>query len=49
MGLSKKLFVCFEKKGPKWPTQKTMFFKTVNSQYFFVKLSGIGPWVSRIN
>ena len=26
-----------------------MFFKTVNSQYFFAKLSGIGPWVSRIN
>jgi len=28
---------------------KTTFFKTVNSQYFFVKFSGIGSWVSRIN
>ena len=26
-----------------------MSFKTVNSQYVFVKLSGIGPWVIRIN
>ena len=28
----------------KWP-----FFKTANSQIFFVKISWIGPWVSRID
>ena len=37
------------KKNPKWPTQKNYGFQTVNSQYFSAKLSGIGPWVSRIN
>ena len=29
--------------------KKAEFFNSVNSQYFFVKISGIGPWVSRIN
>ena len=33
----------------KRPTQKTEFFNTANSQYFFEKNSGIGPWVSRTN
>ena len=28
--------------------KKSAFFKTANSQYFFVKISWIGPWVSRI-
>ena len=28
----------------KWP-----FFKIANSQKFFVKISWIGPWVSRID
>jgi hypothetical protein len=42
MGLSKTNIVLEEKKS-KWPTQKTKFFKTINSQYFFAKLSGIGP------
>ena len=37
----------YEKKNPKWPTQKTDFFKTTNSQYF-VNFSGIGPWISMI-
>ena len=32
------------KKNPKWP-----FFKIANSQNFFVKISWIGPWVSRID
>ena len=27
---------------------KTEFFNSANSQYF-AKISGIGPWVSRIN
>ena len=31
----------------KWPTQKTQ--NSANSQYFFTKISGIGPWASRIN
>ena len=31
----------FEKKVQNGPLKKTMFFKTVNSQYFFMKLSGI--------
>ena len=29
--------------------KKTMFFKIANSQYFFVKILWIGPWVSRID
>ena len=29
--------------------KKNEFFKTVNSQYFFAKISGIGPLVRRIN
>ena len=38
--------IFLEKKGPKWPTQKTEFFKIANSQYFFVKISWICPWVT---
>ena len=30
-------------------TQKTEFFKTANSRYFFAKILKIGPRVSRIN
>ena len=33
--------------GPKWPTQKTEFFKIANSQDFFAKILQIGPWISR--
>ena len=29
--------------------KKTAFFKIANSQKFFVKISQIGPWVSRID
>ena len=29
--------------------KKTEFFNSANSQYFFVKISWIGPWVSRID
>ena len=28
--------------------KKSAFFKIANSQYFFVKILCIGPWVSRI-
>jgi hypothetical protein len=31
------------------PLKKTEFFKTTNSQYFFTKISGVGPWVRNIN
>ena len=48
MGM-KQFFFFFEKKYSKWPTQKNLDFQTTNSQYFFVKISGIGPLVSRIN
>ena len=40
--------IFFEKKKSKWPTQKTEFFNSANSQKFFVKISWIGPWVSKI-
>ena len=33
----------------KWPTQKSEFFKIANSQYIFLKILWIGPWISRIN
>ena len=29
--------------------KKTKIFNSPNSQHFFAKISGIGPWVSRIN
>jgi hypothetical protein len=29
--------------------KKTDFFKIANSQIFFVKISWIGPWASRID
>ena len=36
-------------KKSKWPTQiNWFFFNSSNSQYFFAKISGIVPWVSRI-
>ena len=38
----------FEKKIKMADSKKTEFFKIANSQYFFVKISWIGPWVSRI-
>jgi hypothetical protein len=51
---SPRTFDCFswdlaKKKIQNGQLKKTTFFKTINSQYFFTKLSGIGPWVSRIN
>ena len=41
--------IFFEKKIKHDRPKKTKFFKTVNFQYFYAKISGIGPWVSRIN
>ena len=37
------------KKKSKWLTQKRSFSSSANSQYFFMKISWIGPWVSRID
>ena len=39
----------FEKKFQICQSKNTEFFKIANSQYFFVKVSGISPWVYRIN
>ena len=47
MGMKQKLKR--KEKNEKWLTQKTQFFKIANSQYFFVKISWIGPWISRID
>ena len=43
---NKKFF--FEKKIQNGRLKKRSFFKIANSQYFLVKISWIGPWVSRI-
>ena len=43
----KKIFL--RKKNSKWPTQKTSFSRSANSQYFFMKFLWFGPWVSRID
>ena len=37
----------FEKKIKMADTKKTEIFNSINSQYFFVKMSWIGPWVHR--
>ena len=38
----------FEKKNPKWPTQKKVIFQNRQFSIFFLKISWIGPWVSGI-
>ena len=48
MGWSKNKFFWKKKFQNGW-LKNSEFFKTINSQYFFAKISGIGPWVSRIN
>ena len=51
--LHKKLWLIFmgmKQKNPNGRLKKTEFFKTATSHFFFfMKISGIGPWVSRIN
>ena len=49
LGWSKKKKKKIEKKVQNGRLKKNMFCQTVNSQYFFTKLSGMGPWVSRID
>ena len=48
MGMRQKIFFFFAKKNSKWRLKKRSFFNSVNSQYVFVKISWIVPWVSRI-
>ena len=38
-----------QKKISKWPTQKIWVFQNRQFSIFFVKISGIGPWLSRID
>ena len=47
MGMKQK-FYFFEKKFLNGELKKTEFFKIANFQNFFVKISWIGPWISRI-
>ena len=41
----KKIF--FEKKNQNGELKKTEIFNSPNSQYFFSKITWIGPWISR--
>ena len=38
-----------KKKKSKWLTRKSLFSSSANSQYFFAKISWIGPLVSKID
>ena len=49
MGMKQKKPFFFEKKIKMADSKKTEFFNSANSQYFFAKILGIGPWVSKIN
>ena len=42
------VFIEIEAKKSKWPTKKNSFSNSANSQYFFTKLSWIGPLASRL-
>ena len=46
MGMKQLLLFFF---NSKWPTQKNNLFKIADSHYFFVKITWIGPWVSRMD
>ena len=48
MGMRQKKIFFLKKKIQNGRLKKRSFFNSVNSQYFFVKISWIGPWVSRI-
>ena len=47
--MKQKSYFFFEKKNSKWPSKKKVIFSSANSQYSFVKILWIGPWVSRID
>ena len=48
LGWSKNFFFFLKKKIQNGRLKKRSFSSSANSQYFFMKISGIGPWVSRI-
>ena len=48
LGWSKKK-IFWKKNQNGWLKKTTEIFNSPNSQYFFAKISWIGPWVSRIN
>ena len=45
----KQKYFFFEKKIQNGHLKKRSFSSSANSQYFFLKISWIGPWVSRID
>ena len=48
--MKEKKFKMADIENSKWPTQKKNSFSSSDkSQYFFMKSSWIGPWVSRID
>jgi hypothetical protein len=50
MGMKqKKLKKKLKKKIQNGRLKKSSFSSSANSQYFFLKISWIGPWVSRID
>ena len=49
MGMKQKKFFFEKIKFKMADLKKRSFFKIANSQYFFVKISWSGPWVSRIH
>ena len=49
MRIKQKKFLFSKKKFQNGRLKKSAFFKIANSQCFFVKISWIGPWVSRID
>ena len=49
MGMRQNFFFFLKKKIQNGRLKKRSFFNSVNSQYFFVKISWIGPWASRID
>ena len=49
MGMKQNFFFFLKKKIQNGRLKKSAFFKIANSQFFFVKISWIGPCVSRID
>jgi hypothetical protein len=47
--MKQKVFVFLKKKIQNGRLKKRSFSSSANSQYFFVKILWIGPWVSRID
>ena len=48
MGMRQKKIFFLQKKNSKWPTHKKVIFQLCQFSIFFVKISWICPWVSRI-